>query len=406
MIKKLKYISVLILSAVIFNSCAKIAAVPDVNQPIVKLMVDKGSAQVGNQTVTTGPEKDFEQDSDVFYELTVSSEKPLKKLIITSTSSSTSPLSRVVKTDPDNVIDANGNFTQSVNNVVVLYAYHIDPAAIPLSTVTVNFTFQNDQNYIGVASHTFSVIKKGSTNGKPLTKIEMQFNVYNRDGIGIQDYLDLASGIKLTTGEIMKNRGPFYSIDARTDIADSKDAIALVDKIDLVGYKTKATGTAPVLINGQFYLVSPSDTTILTSRYVGAPAVQDTQNIKLRTTVRSMAAKLLGMGKTFRKVLFKRLDNITGPTQLTAAGFDMLTHDNEFNVLLADIPTTGTTYAGPVGFDEVYGFVMDNGRRGLIRTISATIQVTTDVGGLVPGTIYSIPNPNTGNLLCTIKFSN
>lgn len=406
MIKKLKYVSVLLLSAVIFNSCAKIESAPDVNQPVVKLLVDKGSAQVGNQTVATGPEKDFEQDSDVFYELTVSSEKPLKKLIVTSTSLSVSPLSRVVKTDPDNVIDANGNFTQGVKNVVVLYAYHIDPAATPLSVITVNFTFQNDQNYTGVASHTFSVIKKGSTTGKLLTKIEMQFNLYNRDGIGTQDNLDLASGVKLVTGEIMKNRGPFYSIDSRSDFADSRDAIALADKIDIVGYKTKATGTAPPLVNGQFYLVSPSDTVILTSRYAGAPAVQDTQNLKMRATVRSMAAKLQGMGLTFRKVLFKRLDNITGPTQVTAAGFDMLTHDNEFNVLLADIPATGTTYAGPVGFDEVYGFVMDNGRRGLIRTISPTVQITTDVGGLVPGTIYSIPNPNTGNLLCTIKFSN
>jgi hypothetical protein len=406
MIKKLRYVSALVLWAVTFNSCEKIAGVPDVNQPVVNLLVDKGSVQVGNQTVTTGPEKDFEQGSDVFYELTVSSAKPLKKLIVNSTALFISPLSRVVKTDPDNVIDANGNFTQNVNNVVVLYAYHIDPAVTPLSSITVNFTFQNEQNYIGLASHTFSVIKMGSTSGKPLTKIEMQFNLYNRDGIGTQDNLDIASGIKLYTGEIMKNRGPFYSIDSRADIADSRDAVALADKIDLVGYKTKATGTAPVLVSGQFYLVSPGDTVILTSRYAGAPAVPDTQSIKMRTTVRNMAASLQGMGKTLRKVLFKRLDNITGPTQVTAAGFDMLTHDNEFNVLLADIPTTGTTYAGPVGFDEVYGFVMDNGRRGLIRTISPTIQITTDVGGLVPGTIYSIPNPNTGNLLCTIKFSN
>lgn len=202
----------------------------------------------------------------------------------------------------------------------------------------------------------------------------------------------------------MKNRGPFYSIDSRNDIAFSKDAIALADKVDFVGYKTKAAGTGPVLANGQFYLVSPSDTVILTSRFTGAPAIPDTQSLKMRNTVRSMAAALQGNGKTLRKVLFQRLDNITGPNQVTAAGFDILTHDNEFDVLLGAIPTSGTTYAGAVGFDEVYGFVMDDGRRGLIRTISSTIQVNTDVGGLVPGTIYSIPNPNTGNLLCTIKF--
>ncbi|HEX7904480.1 MAG TPA: hypothetical protein VF487_11420 [Chitinophagaceae bacterium] len=404
MIKKLIYIPVVIFLVGIIHSCQKIEPMPDVTQPIVRLEVNKGSTLIGNQTVNIGPEKDYEQDSKVFYKLTVTSARPLTKLIVTTTSLNVSALSKVVSTEPANVIDASGNFTQKVNEVVILYAYHIDPAVAPLSAVTVGFTFQNDQSYVGLSSHSFSVIKKGSTNGKLLTKIEMQFSVYNRDGIGTQDNLDLAAGIKLVTGEIMKNRGPFYSIDSRNDIAVSTDAIALADKVDFVGYKTKAAGTSPVLANGQFYLVSPSDTVILTSRYTGSAATQDTQNLKMRNTIRSMAAALQGNGKTLRKVLFQRLDNITGPNQVTAAGFDVLTHDNEFDVLLAAIPTSGTTYAGAVGFDEVYGFVLDNGRRGLIRTISPTVQVTTDVGGLVPGTIYSIPNPNAGNLLCTIKF--
>ncbi|HUS03749.1 MAG TPA: hypothetical protein VMY77_18545, partial [Chitinophagaceae bacterium] len=387
-----------------FNSCQKIEAVPDVAQPVVRLEVDKGSTTIGNQTVTIGPEKDYEQDSKVYYKLTVSSSKPLTKLIVSSTSLNASPLSKVVSSEPANVIDANGNFTQNVKEAVILYAYHIDPSVTPLSTVTVSFTFQNEQNYVGLSSHTFSVIKKGSTNGKLLSKIEMQFSVYNREGIGTQDNLDLASGVKLVAGEVMKNRGPFYSIESRNDIAITSDAIALADKIDIVGYKTKAAGTNPVLTNGQFYLVSPSDTIILTSRFTGAPAIPDTQSLKMRNAIRAMAAVLKSSGKTLRKVLFKRLDNITGPGQVTAAAFDILTHDNEFDVLLAGVAASGTTYAGPVGFDEVYGFVMDDGRRGMIRTISPTIQVTTTVGGLVPGTIYTIPNPNTGNLLCTIKF--
>lgn len=194
MIKRLLYASVFILGTVAFNSCQKIEAVPDVNQPVVRLEVDKGSTLIGTQTVTIGPEKDFEQESDVFYKLTVSSSKPLTKLIVNSTALTVSPLSRVVKTYPENVIDANGDFTKKVNEVVVLYAYHIDPSVTPMSTITVGFTFQNEQNYIGLSSHTFTVIKKGSTNGKLLTKIEMQFNVYNREGIGTQDNLDLASG--------------------------------------------------------------------------------------------------------------------------------------------------------------------------------------------------------------------
>jgi hypothetical protein len=38
MIKKLRYVSALVLWAVTFNSCEKIAGVPDVNQPVVKLL--------------------------------------------------------------------------------------------------------------------------------------------------------------------------------------------------------------------------------------------------------------------------------------------------------------------------------------------------------------------------------
>jgi hypothetical protein len=404
MFKKLRYTPAFLLSIGLLGACQKIEEMPEVAQPIIKLSIDKGTTQIGGQTVTIGPEKDFEQDSDVFYKLSVSSSKPLSKLIVTSSAEKISPLSHVVKTEPDNAIDANGNFTQGLTNVVVIYAYHIDPAVKPLANVAVSFTFQNQENYVGTSSHNFSVIKKGSTNGKLLTKIEMQFNVYNRDGIGTQDNLDLASGVKLITGELMKNRGPFYSIDTRDDIEVSADALRLADKIDFVGYKTKSTGTNPVLVNGQYYLVSPSDTTVLASTYTGAPSTLDAQSLKMRNTIRDMALKLKGEGKALRKVYFKRLDNVTGTNKVTAADFDVLTHDNEFDVLLAGIATSAVTFSGPVGFDEVYGFVMDNGRRGLIRTISPTVQVTTDVGGLVPGTIYSIPAPSTGNLLCTIKF--
>src|SRR5688572_24938359 len=124
MLKKLIYIPVFIFCLGIISSCQKIEAVPDVSQPTVRLEVDKGSTSIGNQTVTIGPEKDYEQDSKVYYKLTVSSSKPLTKLIVNSTSVNVSPLSQVVSSEPANVIDANGNFTQNVNEVVVLYAYH------------------------------------------------------------------------------------------------------------------------------------------------------------------------------------------------------------------------------------------------------------------------------------------
>lgn len=405
MINKLKYIPALILAVGLFSSCQKIEAVPDVSQPIIRLNVDKGTTQIAGQTVATGPEKDYEQDSDVFYKLTVSSSKPLSRLIVNTTAEKISQLSRVVRTEPENAIDANGNFIEKVNEVVVIYAFHIDPAVTPTSSVSVTFTFQNESNYIGLSSHTFSAIKKGSTSGKPLSTIAMQFSVYNREGIGTQDNLDLVGGLKPITGDLRISRGPFYSLENRADIEVSADALRLADKIDLVGYKTKAAGTNPVLANGQYYLVSPSDTVVLTSRYVGAPASPDNQSLKMRNTIRDLAAKLKGEGKGLRKTYFKRLDNITGPGQLTPTAFDQLTHDNEFDILLAGIETDAQTIAGPVGFSEVYGFVMDNGRRGLIKTISSTIQVTSDQAGLVVGQIYNIPAPSSNNnLLCTIKF--
>jgi hypothetical protein len=404
MIPKIAYVPVFLIWIVTLNSCQKREAAPDVSQPLVKLNVDKASMQVGGQTIAVGPEKDYEQGSDVVYQLTVSSSRPLSKLIVKTSSGNVSPLSRVVKSLPENAVDANGNFTQNLKEAVVYYAYHIDTTVMPLSSVTATFTFQNEDKYIGSNTHTFSVIKKGSTNGKPLKVIDMPFSLYNSSGIGTQDNLDLASYIKLTTGELRKNRGPFYSMGARMDIEVSNDAINMADRVDFVGYKTKSAGTNPVLTGGKFYLVSPSDTVILTTTYGGASATPDVQSLIMRNTIRTMASKLAGEGKTLRKVFFKRLDTLTGPNQVTAAYFDMLTHDNEFDTLLAGITADAQTYTGPVGFDQVYGFVMDDGRRGLIRTISPTIQITTDVGGLVPGTIYSIPDPSTGNLLCTIKF--
>jgi hypothetical protein len=405
MINKILQLSLLIFSALMLLSCEKMDPAPDVSQPLVNLSVTKQVIQIGGQSISVGPIKDYEQGSDVVYKLTVSSTKALAKLIVSSSSGNLSSLSHVIKTDPDNIVDNNGNFAKNIKNATVYYSYHIDSTITPLSSVIVNFSFQNEQNYTGSNYHSFSVIKMGSTNGKPLNNIVMPFSLYNSDGIGTQENLDLASGVKLLTGELRKQRGPFYSIDSRDDIEVSDDAIRLADKVDFVGYKTKSTGTNPVLTNGQYYLVSPSDTVILTSTYVGASTTPDVQILKLRSAIRGMVANLAAGGKTVRKVYFKRLDNISGPNQVTAAYFDMLTHDNEFDTLLSGIQTQASTFTGPLGFDEVYGFVMDNGRRGLIRTISPTIQITTDVGGLVPGTIYSIPTPaSANNLLCTIKY--
>jgi hypothetical protein len=402
--KSFIYFILLSISTILFNACQKVEEAPDVARALVEVDVTKTSVVVGNQTIKTGPEKDYEQDSKVVYKLTVSSPSALSKLIVTTTAESVSQLSHVIKTEPENVVDSAGNFTQKVNSAIVYYEYYIHPSLKPLSTSTVTFTFQNEKNYTGFATHKFAVIKKGSTDGKRLIQIDMPWARYTNNGIGTQDNLDYISGIKSSNNTLEPNsaRGPFYSIDARNDIHISTDALQLADKIDFVGYRVKSTGTNPVLINGQYYLVSPSDTVVLTSNYAGASATQDVQNLLMRNTIRQMGSKLKGEGKALRKVFFKRLDNINGVGQVTPAYFDELTHDNEFPILLAGIEASALTNSGPMQNDQVFGFVMDDGRKGLIRTSPATL--VPDDARIVPGTVVTVPQPNSDWILkCTIK---
>lgn len=400
----LVYVSFFSLVAVLFNACVKTESAPEVSQALVALDVRKTTVVVGNQSIKIGPEKDYEQDSKVLYKLTVTCQKLLSKLIVTTTSDAISNLSHVVKTEPENAIDANGNFVLKLNSVVVYYEFDIHPQVKPRSNINVTFTFQNENNYMGFATHNFSVIKKGSTDGKPLLTIDLPWAQYTNNGIGTQDNLDYVSGIKSSNNVLEPNgaRGPFYSIDVRNDIHISTDAIQLADKIDFVGYRVKSTGTNPVLVNLQYYLVSPSDTAVLTSTYTGATAAPAVQDIIMRNTIREMAKKLKAEGKTLRKVYFKRLDNISGPSQVTPEYFDDLTHDNEFAILLAGISTDAKTIGGPVANAQVYGFVMDDGRMGLIRTSPETL--VPDDSRVVPGTVVTVPQPNSNWVLrCTIK---
>jgi len=400
----LVYVSLFSLMAVPFNSCVKIDSAPEVFQALVALDVSKTTLMVGNQSIKIGPEKDYEQGSKVIYKLTVTCPKPLSKLIVSTTATSISTLSRVLKTEPENAIDANGSFAIKLNSVVVYYEFSIDPLVKPRSNIGVTFTFQNENNYTGFATHNFSVIKKGSTDGNPLVTIDLPWAQYTNDGIGTQDNLDYVEGIKSSNNTLEPNgaRGPFYSIDARNDIHISTDAIQLAHKIDLVGYRVRSTGTNPVLVSSQYYLVSPSDTTVLTTTYSGAAAAPPVQDLIMRYTIREMAKKLKAEGKTLRKVYFKRLDNISGPSQVTPEYFDELTHDNEFAVLLAGINTNAKTIGGPVLNAQVYGFVMDDGRMGLIRTSPQTLM--PDDARVIPGTIVTVAEPNSNWVLrCTIK---
>src|ERR1700730_15249746 len=146
MIKQLLNLMIFLIIISVFGGCSKIDNVPEVSQPIIFSYSDKSTVLIGTDTVKTGPLKDYEQGSDVVYRLTVSSKQPLTKLTVTTSSDIFSSASKVLKTIPANAIDSLGNFTQPLTNVVVYYAYRIDPLIAPLSNVKATFTFQNKGN--------------------------------------------------------------------------------------------------------------------------------------------------------------------------------------------------------------------------------------------------------------------
>jgi hypothetical protein len=482
MIKQLLNLMSILITLILFSACEKNGAPPEVSQPVITQYASRADFMVGGEKITTGPLKDYEQESDVVYKLTVSSEFPLSKFMVKTTSDAFSSDSRILRTEPANAIDEQGNFTSELREVVVYYAYRIHPSVPASSIVVVDFTFQNRSNFIGTTSNTFTVIKKGSTNGKLLTVIDMP-GINRYEGIGIQDNLDILSGVRGANGaNINYRKGAFYSMSLRSDMVFTEDAISLADKVDFVGYRSKTDGTNPVLANGNFYLVSPSNLTILTSTYAGAVAatvaltgtsgtanitvggitrlatfttntttsatnfvnthkaaytaaglnlmsnaanlvwtalqpgvgfsavtiatvtgdlfgneVRDAKNDLLASTIKEMGTKLQAEGKALNKVYFKRLDNITGSNRVTPAAFNLLTHDNEFDILLAGIVAEDKTYTGAMGLNQVYGFVAEDGRRGIIKTQAVNVATPTGTVTINP------PNSGDGVLFCTIK---
>ena len=487
MLKKIIYSVVLLTGVLVYSGCQQDVVTPDFSQPIVDRFVDKGTVTVGGESVTTGPLKDYESDSEVVYKLVVSSKKPLSTLSVSSNTDAISQLSRVIKTDPADVMDSKGNFTKSVNDVVIYYAYHIDPLVAPLTQVTVTFNLLNNSNYATSVYHTFSVIKKGSTDGKPLNVIDFRYTNTLSRGIGEQErILDESEGVRPEAEA--NNSGPMFSFKYKLGLTNDVDAIANADDIDLVGYRTWYAGTDPVLATSNFYITSPSDTVVLTSSYAGATAasiqllgtsgtaritlagissistfrtninttasdfvtanktvyanagltlsvsgakltwvatkrsvgfepvkvttltgnldgVNDVtktlrKNVIMRNTIRQMSAKLKSQGKNLRVVYFKRLDNIVGSNRVTPADFDILTHDNEFDTLLAGIQEAGQIRTDAMNLDQVYGFVMSDGKRGLFRTAATTVFLDGN------NVVVPLPNASNWNLFGMIKYQN
>ncbi|RBQ07869.1 hypothetical protein [Pedobacter miscanthi] len=487
----------ILLFILLFGACKKEEKSSVSLQPQVFRYAEKNTVVVGGQSIQTGPLKDYEQGSDVVYQLTVSSELPLTKFTVTTNTDVFSLLSHVIRTEPENAIDEAGNFRADIKKVVVYYAYRIDDSIIPLTTVNPVFTFQNESNYAGQSYDNFQVIKKGSTNGKLLKVANLSWLKQDLNGIGNQESFDIISNGRPDNNVRYQNkRGTFYSLDLRADVGILTDALINADKFDFAGYFPRAASTDPksAMLAANYYLVSPADTTVLGYSYIGSrqaglallgtsgtgtitvAGITKTVTYATNTTVTAtnfvnanraefaakglvltsttnnllwvasvkgaysdpatftnltgtlMANPYWGAGEgalTFRKVLdlrqgirqmwqaakslpgkslkttyFRRLDNVTGKNKITATDFDLLTHDNEFDVFLQGIKEEQNTVAGPMSWDQVYGFVTSDGKRGLIRTLPKSV--------LINGVLVALKAPNDGtsdlNLYCVIKY--
>ncbi|GHT70361.1 hypothetical protein AGMMS50239_38650 [Bacteroidia bacterium] len=266
--------------AIIFSTCAEENETPDFTQPSIDLDVEQKTVSVNGKTVNLGPAKDYEQDSEVIYQLTVSSIKKLSKLVVeTSADAFDMANSKVLSTSPENVLDAEGNFTKTVNNVVIFYQFHIHAAVPPKTRETVSFTLLDESNNAGSVSKTHTVIKKGSTSGRPLIVIEMPWNNQNLSaGMGTQENIHYEFEMGLNPDRSwIETRGPFFDLKHGVDYMFGVDAVANAENIDFVGYRvnnntinTTEVLKTPPLSGNNVFLVSPSDSLVLYTAFIGA----------------------------------------------------------------------------------------------------------------------------------------
>lgn len=518
--KRLLYIAFMLLWALFFNSCAKIEPLPDVAQPVIVQYADKSVFTVGDTAITTGAIKDYEQGSDLVVKLTVSSSSPLTRFFVKTMNDLVSAKSRILRTEPADAIDASGNFVKKLNKVVVYYDYVIHPGIAVGYNLNLIFNFENEMHYIGTSTKQFTLIKAGSTNGKRLTFIDCSWGCWNHRAIGSEGNLDLTLDNGRDGGTVTTQRGPFFSLNLRTDIFRSTDAITNAANINFVGFNPMATAsTDGRLALNQYYLISPSDTTLTTYTYAGAlvaritlagggvgqttnisvggitalatyltsttvtatnyvnankaayaakginltssgavisytaltnniaafnyetkvvpvavpnqaqclygndefindelstPKARNNKYINLRKCVRAMERKVISSppGQGLIVTYFKRLDNITNALgdSVSLDYFSVLTHDNEFDKLLGNIAASKNTVAGPMAFNQVWGFVCSDGSRGLLKTSPATDYWDPMIYQLVNNTTIpskvavDAPNASYKNLYCLIKF--
>lgn len=120
MIHEFKYFVILVITGGLLSFISCDDEENEFSQPVIDCLIDKVSVEVGNEMIEIGPRKEFEQDSEVIYKLSVVSSRDLAKFIVSSSSDAFSKDSRVLKTVPADVIDEEGNFIKAVKKWIFI----------------------------------------------------------------------------------------------------------------------------------------------------------------------------------------------------------------------------------------------------------------------------------------------
>ncbi|WEK19968.1 MAG: hypothetical protein P0Y49_02220 [Candidatus Pedobacter colombiensis] len=312
-------------AAIGYSSCKQQDERPEnLIKPVLDYTVAKSADVVGSTTIAVGPEKEYEQSSKVVFKFNLHANDNLKKFTVTTSSLNRSLQSGVVKTIPENALDAMGNFTIAVKDVTIYYAYYIidqDVAGIP---ITLTFDALDQKNAETIKQNIIRPIKKGSTNGKI-------FNVWSVR-TGEQSCFDITPGsVNSTLTNIFM---PLLSTTKRLGYFFSLDVLPKLGDIDLIAYHSGTT----------YIYVSPTDQLV-------------TDEVKFAAFKGNSA---------LQKIQFKKLT-------LTSDDFDQITHDNELSSFIQNSVSNPTKTAALVNGD-VYAFLRADGTGGIFKVSNIKVQ--------------------------------
>lgn len=314
-------------------------------KPKVTISILKDTVQVVDTSVVVGPAVDYEQASQVVYEIKVKSDNDLQKFEVTSTSLNRSLKNGIIRSVPANVVDVDGNFTQPISEVTLYYAYNILPTDVAGTPISVTFNVLNNSDAETIKKITFTPILKGSTSGKIFntwTKLQLNSVNVNFDMPhgSVQDYLTYS------LFSVAKRMGFVYSADAMNYLSDIN---FFVNK------------------NGNFLeLVSP------THKDGTTPFVNSvTQYAPFRTVLAQMQETVI------KKVTKPGVDINGNPVVLSYKdNYTLITHDNKLDSILGGAPLP-TTKSETMKLGDVFAFRSGKGVKGLILVTAASSSSTS-----------------------------